>query len=42
MRYKVGDRVKIVDEWVEGCFQNPNGKMDQYLGKTATINRILN
>lgn len=42
MRYKVGDRVKIVDEWVEGCFQNPNGKMDRYLGKTATINRILN
>lgn len=36
-RYKVGDRVRIVSEWKGGCYQNPEGLMNRWLGKTMTI-----
>lgn len=35
--YDVGDKVKIVDKWRNGCHQNLNGKMDKWLGKFMTI-----
>lgn len=37
MKYKVGDRVRIVSEWGKGCYQNSKGKMDKWLGKEMTI-----
>lgn len=37
MNYKVGDKVRIVSKWVSGCHENPEGKMDKYLGKVMTI-----
>lgn len=36
-KYKVGDKVKIVDKWLPGCHQNSEGKMDKYLGTIMTI-----
>lgn len=42
MRYKVGDKVRIVSEWGCGCCQNPDGKMDKWLGKVMRIRRIDN
>lgn len=32
-----GMRVKIVDQWVNGCCQNDAGRMDKYLGQIVTI-----
>lgn len=40
MNYKVGDKVRIVSKWVSGCHQNPEGKMDKYLGKVMTIKSV--
>ena len=37
MKYKVGDRVRIVSKWVKGCCQNSLGKMDKWLGKVMTV-----
>lgn len=41
MNYKVGDKVRIVDHWVEGCGQNMEGRMDKWLGKTMTIREVI-
>lgn len=40
MKYKVGDKVRIVSKWVHGCEQNYFGKMDKWLGKTMTIREV--
>lgn len=37
MSYKVGDKVRIVDHWNDGCCQNFDGYMDKWLGKVMTI-----
>ena len=37
MKYKVGDKVRIVSKWGKGCYQNREGKMDKWLGKEMTI-----
>lgn len=37
MKYKVGDKVRIVSEWGKGCHENADGKMDKWLGKVMTI-----
>lgn len=36
-KYEPGDKVKIIDHWVNGCGQNSEGEMDHWLGKTMTI-----
>lgn len=36
-KYEVGDKVKIIDNWVDGCNQNGCGEMDEWLGKVMTI-----
>lgn len=42
-KYKAGDKVRIVKQWpADGsAFQNSNGLMDKYLGKTLTIKQPL-
>ena len=40
MKYKVGDKVRIVSKWGKGCNQNSDGKMDKWLGKNMTIRAI--
>lgn len=39
--YEVGDKVKIIDQWVDGCCQNIDGEMDKWLGKTLTVRNIF-
>lgn len=41
MNYKVGDKVRIVDHWVEGCGQNEEGRMDKWLGKVMAIREVI-
>ena len=36
----VGDRVKIVDEWCDGCFANGEGEMNHWLGEVMTVRYI--
>lgn len=40
MKYKVGDKVRIVKKWTAGCNQNFDGLMDKWLGKVMTIMKI--
>lgn len=41
MKYNVGDRVRIIDDWSKGDdSQNHAGKMDKWLGKVMTINEV--
>jgi hypothetical protein len=42
MKYKVGDKVKIVDRWTPECSANSLGNMDYWLGKTMTIRSVHN
>lgn len=35
--YRIGTKVKIVDEWPEGGRQNDEGEKDKYLGTVMTI-----
>lgn len=39
MKYKVGDKVRIVNKWGKGCCQNKEGRMDKWLGKVMTVRR---
>ena len=39
-KYKVGDKVRIVSEWGDGCYQNQDGYMDKWLGKIMTIRDV--
>ena len=40
MKYKVGDKVRIVSKWGPHCGQNPSGRMDKYLGTVMTIRQV--
>lgn len=40
MKFKVGDKVRIVDKWTADCCQNERGKMDKWLGKDMTIREV--
>ena len=40
MKYRVGDKVRIVSSWVGGT-QNSDGAMDCWLGKVMTIRNII-
>lgn len=37
-----GDRVQIVSEWGGGCYPNPDGGMDHWLGQIMTVKTIVN
>lgn len=40
MKYKIGDKVRIVDKWNVHCNNNSCGEMDHWLGKVMTIRDI--
>ena len=35
-----GCKVRIVDRWVSGCHQAPDGSMDRWLGAVMTVQEI--
>ena len=37
MKYKPGDKVRIVKQWGKNSYQNDVGKMDHWLGKVMTV-----
>lgn len=37
MKYKPGDKVRIVKQWGKNSYQNGAGKMDHWLGKVMTV-----
>lgn len=39
-KYEVGDKVKIIDQWVNGCRQASYGAMDKWLGKIVTVKKV--
>lgn len=41
-KYNVGDKVRIVSKWGDHCYQNREGLMDKWLGKTMTIRGTWN
>ena len=40
MKYKAGDKVRIVSKWGEGCCQSQTGRMDKWLGKVMTVRDV--
>lgn len=40
MKYKVGDKVRIVSEWHNGCCQDDSGEIDKWLGKVMTVRYV--
>ena len=40
MKYKAGDKVRIVSKWGKGCHENADGKMDKWLGKVMTVRDV--
>ena len=40
MKYKAGDKVRIVSKWGEGCYQSSTGRMDKWLGKVMTVRDV--
>jgi hypothetical protein len=40
MKYKVGDKVRIVSKWTTECNQSLIGSMDKWLGEVMTISAI--
>ena len=39
-KYKVGDKVRIVEKWAPTGTQNRDGKMDPWLGQTMTVRNV--
>lgn len=40
MKYKAGDKVRIVSKWGKGCHENADGQMDKWLGKVMTVKSV--
>lgn len=40
MKYKPGDKVLIVSEWNGHTEENPEGRMDKYLGTVMTVRSV--
>lgn len=40
-KYKVGDKVKIVDKFTPDCHPNSEGRMNKYLGTVMTIEKVF-
>lgn len=40
-KYKVGDKVRIVEKWNEYTCQSCFGRMDKWLGKVMTIRKVI-